>query len=367
MNKTFNSNTVPYSIVAANPDGALHSGLWWLKSAGVINDSRNGRVAVAPAPVITVYPYPDRRVILSPLRDANPFFHLFEALWMLAGRNDVAKIAVYAKQMEAFADDGLQWGAYGFRWREFFAFDQLKELIELIRRDPKTRRAVLTMWSPNGDLVMENGYGGVDAKDVPCNTQVYFDGTSGVLNMTVMNRSNDIVWGAYGANLVHMSMLHEFMASAVKLPLGTYYQFSNNYHAYIDRPDVQRLLEASSPDREQWAVRFKPGSCVYADHGVTPYPMMANEGYWDSWLRECETFVEQPHDAGIIYAHPFFSEVARPLMLAHLAYKQGDLDPALELASECQALDWRLAATEWLLRRRAKSQEAARKLMEGGQ
>ena len=362
---TDDNKVAPHNIVALSPDAALADGLWWLKTVGEVNDSRNGRVVVSPVPVITAYPNPDHRVMLSPVRDANPFFHLFEALWMLAGRNDVAKIAVYAKQMEAFADDGLQWGAYGFRWREFFAFDQLAEIVELLDREPLTRRAVMTMWAPNGDLVASEGAGGITAKDVPCNTQVYFDLTRGRLNMTVTNRSNDIVWGAYGANLVHMSMLMEFVAGAVGAPLGTYYQFSNNYHAYIDRPDVQRLMHTNGASSRpaEWTVNVVPVN-AYEREGLKTYPMVGSR--WRSWLNDCEAFVDDPL-TDRAYNDLFFNAVAAPMVAAHAAYKRDELDVALREASHIVAPDWRRAATEWLVRRVAKRQETARRMMEGGE
>lgn len=356
-------HVAPHVIVASGPDQALSDGLWWLKVAGEVNDSRVGRVAVSPVPVITAYPCPKHRVMFSPLRDANPFFHFFEGLWMLAGRNEAASVANYAKQMETFADDGLLWGAYGFRWREFFGFDQLKELIAMIKADPKTRRAVLTMWSPDGDLVARKTIrggdlthdGGPAAKDVPCNTQVYFDGTRGKLHMTVTNRSNDIVWGAYGANVVHMSMLHEFMAQAVGMPLGTYYQFSNNYHAYIDRPDVQRLMDTHG-DPANWAVKFQPVN-AYHDSACAPewgYDMMTTGGDWASWLRDCEMFVHEPLDPRP-YHHSFFPQVAAPLMWAHASYKLGDHKAARIHAGKCASKDWREASLDWLERRRLAS------------
>jgi len=52
--------------------------------------------------------------------------------------------------------------------------------------------------------------------------------------MVVFNRSNDMVWGCYGANAVHFSFLHEFIGRSTGLPLGTYTQVSVNLHAYID-------------------------------------------------------------------------------------------------------------------------------------
>ena len=43
------------------------------------------------------------------------------------------------------------------------------------------------------------------------------------LCMTVCNRSNDMLWGAYGANVVHMSMLQEFVALFSKFTDGRLY------------------------------------------------------------------------------------------------------------------------------------------------
>jgi hypothetical protein len=352
-----NTKVAPHSIVACTPDAALSDGLWWLKVAGEVNQSRNGRVVVSPVPVVTCYPQPKQRVMFSPLRDANPFFHFFEGLWMLAGRNEAAMVANYAKQMETFADDGLLWGAYGYRWRHFFGFDQLAVLIEELKANPLTRRAVLSMWSPDGDLVPRKTIrggdithdGGSTSKDVPCNTQVYFDGTRGRLNMTVTNRSNDIVWGAYGANLVHMSMMHEFMAAAAGLPLGVYYQMSNNYHAYIDRPDVKKLINTESDQQAGWYIPFNPTKSYLGPTAQWTYPMLSTAD-WQGWLAECEEFVADPLGARP-YNHDFFPQVAYPLMAAHAAHKAGDFRESLKWAKQCAANDWKVAALEWLDRR----------------
>jgi hypothetical protein len=340
-------------ISARNPNWALQDALWHLKVSGEVNTSRNGRVLVSPGPVLTCYENPLERVMFSPLRDANPFFHLFEGLWMLAGRNDVESVAVYAKQMAAFSDDGATLhGAYGFRWREFFAFDQLEKLIGLMVADPKTRRAVLTMWAPNGDLVASEGVGGICAKDVPCNTQVYFDPTRGVLDMTVLNRSNDIVWGAYGANVVHMSMLQEFVAAAVGLRVGKYYQFSNNFHMYLDRPDCQRLMNTASADPGHWAVAYDVDDRYTMLSNVRPYPMLVEGDTARQWLEDCERFVSFP-TSDHSRRCAFFREVAAPMMRAHADYRQGEppVQTARVLLRECKATDWALAGAEWLCRR----------------
>ena len=45
-------------------------------------DSRNGKVYMFPEPVTSVYKRPNERVLFSPERNCNPFFHFIEGLWM---------------------------------------------------------------------------------------------------------------------------------------------------------------------------------------------------------------------------------------------------------------------------------------------
>ena len=120
-------------IHARNAHEALHKGLQYMAVHGIARESRNGPVLVAPVPVVTVYQRPTERVVFWPERDANPWLHLMEALWMIGGRQDVAFPAYFAKQMLEYSDDGkLLHGAYGFRWRHHFGFDQLDDILLFI-------------------------------------------------------------------------------------------------------------------------------------------------------------------------------------------------------------------------------------------
>ena len=145
---------------------------------------------------------------------------------MLSGSNNVDFPASFAKQIREYSDDGTTLnGAYGFRWRYYWDYDQLEQIIYMLKNDSTTRRAVLSMWDPQHDLEY-------DSVDTPCNTHIYFRTVGGRLDMTVCNRSNDLVWGMLGANIVHMSILQEYIANATGLPVGTYHQFTNNLHVY---------------------------------------------------------------------------------------------------------------------------------------
>src|SRR6185312_5208239 len=139
--------------------------------------SRNGEVLVSPTPVLICNQYPTRRVLFNPRRNANPFFHLMEALWMLAGRNDSEFLNSFVGDFgKRFAEsDGTLHGAYGYRWRKHFDLewggaenlpDQLETAVNLLRKNPDDRRVVIAMWDPVADL-------GADKKDICCNTHIY--------------------------------------------------------------------------------------------------------------------------------------------------------------------------------------------------
>jgi thymidylate synthase len=222
-------------IKARNVNDAYVEGIKVLSNYGVREDSRNGPVLVAPWPVTTVYNRPNERILWDAARNANPFFHLAESLWMLAGRNDARWLDQFVGDFSTrFAEfNGVQHGAYGYRWRAHFdvewgggaPLDQLDVVVAMLKRDPTTRQAVIQMWDPMSDLDKRK-------KDIPCNTNIYLRARNGYLDMTVCCRSNDLVWGAYGANAVHFSILLEYLAARTGLQIGFYYQVSNNFHMY---------------------------------------------------------------------------------------------------------------------------------------
>jgi len=346
-----------FVIDATNVNEALPKGILHLLEAGVTEDSRNGKVLVAPTPVCTVYRKPLERVLFSPLRNANPFFHVMEALWMLGGHHDLKFPLEFNSRFAEYSDDGQSvFGAYGWRWREFFGYDQLEKIAYELQNNPQSRRCVLSMW--NGWEIDE--YEDEDAplhshcdlyvathggKDVPCNTHAYFDCRGGKLNMTVCNRSNDIIWGAYGANAVHFSFLQEYMALRIGVPVGVYRQVSNNFHAYLDVYDVQKLLMIAN-------------NALTTNYYATEVDFNRTPLFKDNCKRfedELEYFLNDSlYEAT---SHEFIRTVAQPMRRAWELYKQAELEKAVELLYATMIpCDWRTAALTWLmLRKEAKN------------
>ena len=247
--KTRNVNTAWRELITGLHEGRIPT---------EVQSSRAGEVLVVEEPVILTYEKPRERVLFSAARDANPFFHLYEALWMLAGRNDVRALSYYNGRMKEFSDDGNTFNAaYGERWRRVpwyggTELDQLGQIVKHLSRNPISRRAVLTMWDIEKDLVNIE-----QSKDLACNTHAYFaieDPGSGPrrLNLTVCNRSNDLVWGMLGANVVHFSILQEYLACRLGLEVGVYNQFTNNLHVYTALWDANIDRWLGDMTSEKW-------------------------------------------------------------------------------------------------------------------
>lgn len=294
-------------------------------------------------PMITEYSAPMERVLWSPTRDANPFFHLMESLWILAGRCDVKFLAEFNANMASYSDDGETFHApYGYRlrhWEGERETDQIDTAIRLLRADHDTRQVVLSIWNPELDL-------GAKTKDMPCNDLVMLKIREGELNMTVCCRSNDAIWGAYGANAVQFSMLQEFIAGAVGVQVGVYRQVSDSFHVYTEQETWLKVLNGAES-------RYDP----YRDYRAEPYPLFRGlpSDAWRSWLAGCETFCSEDDFPMRL---PFFVEVAEPMRRAWRIYRNGTesksvrvINAVNHLKKQMVGCDWRIAAIEWLLRR----------------
>jgi hypothetical protein len=296
--------------------------------------------------VVTTYTHPEECVLLDPVRDCNPFFHLYEALWILSGHNDVARVKFYSPQISAYSDNSITFhGAYGYRWRQHFGFDQLPQLIYLLKKDPDTRRAVLQMWGADDLWEADKGL------DVPCNTAAYFQLREGALSVTVTNRSNDAVWGAYGANAVQFSVLLQYVAAAVGARVGSYTQMSNSLHVYLEGKagDVwQRcastpppLLDDYAPAGEHLPLVQDPDTFLYEVSKLTAPAdgSPAQYGYQEPWIRS----------------------VAAPMCVAHWLYRKESIPAALlALSLEGVSDPWLVAGRQWLQRRLDKREGGQR-------
>jgi thymidylate synthase len=395
----------------AGGDSYVHTNRGIVKATITQRNSRNGPVLLIDEPVTITYTHPRERVLFNAARDANPFFHLYEALWMLAGRNDVASVAHYAKQMKDYSDDGVTLnGAYGYRWRhqkgeqilsrymkngpgydDWENIDQLDVLVNHLKADHNSRRAVLQMWNVEDDLLRIGGkcICGADrtgpsaeahdvdcpaqrqaSKDTCCNLSVMFSIREQVvhpdagpiaqaqfnkrcLDMTVTNRSNDLIWGLLGANYVHFSFLQEYMAARIGVEVGKYHHFTNNLHVYTETNSGFHPEKWLGQNDCNW---HEEGDDLYhySEYDVkTTVPLINKPEVFENEMLE---FVNnndgRTRTLRLHYKEPFLDTVAQPAMDAMYCHKEGNTDEALTHASMIAADDWRIACQRWLERRK---------------
>lgn len=335
------------TLYVRNVEEALPAGLLSLvmEGGGVERPSRAGPVLEYPGPVATVYHNPWERVLFEPKRDANPFFHLMEFIWMMAGRNDVGWLIQFNSRMKEFSDEGVLKGAYGHRWTKHFGLDQIGRVIERLKKDPHDRRSYVGMYDPTVDTL--------DHRDIPCNVGIHFyvrpdptpDSTS--LTMTVFNRSNDIVWGAYGANVVHMSLLQQLVAESIHETMGDYVQVSSSYHAYRERPDVRRLLG------DPGFLHGKERPRVYDCGAAEAQALLTGDETYEQFILDAKLFTEDPMSYGM--TTEFFRRTVTPIYSAFLTWKKYPkderLEPTMDLLERCKSSDWRLGCMDWVCRR----------------
>lgn len=309
-------------VNARNIPHAYKEMLWAMKVHGKHEESRNGPVLTIQQPLCLTIERPWERVLLDRVRQANPYFHVMEFVWMMAGSNDVNWLAKYNKRMTTYSEEGILNGAYGHRWRHHFGVDQLVWAIKKLRADPTSRRVVLAMYDPETDTG--------DSLDIPCNTHIYFRIINGALQTTVCNRSNDVIWGMLGANAVHMTFLHEFVARAVGVMMGDYIVVTNNAHIYKDIPNYGQV--DCPPD-------------------ITDYHY-SGDRFIKPLLRDSDSYMEFLHDAvrfvnGQQTYTPWFTGVAVPMKLAYDARLGKDPGHEGFCIDRILSTDWRDACVAW--------------------
>lgn len=295
--------------------------MFTLKMTGEPSPSERGTVLALRHPVMITVSRPTERVLIDPVRMANPFFHVAEAVWMMAGYSDTEWLSQFNKGIVDYADkDGTIHGAYGHRWQAYFGMDQLRICRDVLKREPYSRRAVLQMWCPAGDL-------NASYNDVPCNTAIYFRVRRGALNVTVTNRSNDVIWGMCGANAVHLTVMQEVMAGELGLEVGPYTVMSNNAHVYMDLPGVMDMLKTTSSYQ----------------HAVSPMPIMGKGDTLEGFVAECRKLITQGQS--FVPQNRWLRAVAKPMFDI---YTKGEMYHY----SDVQCPQWKGAVMQWLTAKR---------------
>jgi hypothetical protein len=336
----------------SHPDQGLAETLIQLRMKGIESPSRNGPVIRFPEAVMLVNENPLDRVSTWDVRDANPFFHFMESLWMLAGMNEVAPMAYYNAGIAQYSDDKevLRGTAYGHKWRTHFGYDQLELAIKRLSSNPEDRRVVMTMWDPRTE------WRDPTSKDLSCNLQMIFGTRSErhpkskeettYLDMEVTNRSNDIVYGCLGSNVFHFTMLQEFVANACGFKVGKYYQVAFNLHGYLENDVFKRCYQETSKGN---AYHFGPREPVETSY-MKEFPFDGNPTQIRHFILTGDPGTDE-----------YLQRVALPIYESYRAWKinsrglkmtsKSRAMMAIEIVKQCADPALAQAGAEWLNRK----------------
>lgn len=116
---------------------------------------------------------------------------------------------------------------------EYYAVNQIKYIIEGLKRDKNSRRTQAITWNPLVDTMKE---------DVPCLQIVKCVIVRGKLNMEVVFRSHDMLKGYY-PNVLGLSYLMDYIVSEIGgVSKGCLRVVSMSPHVYLSDRDVFKVI-----------------------------------------------------------------------------------------------------------------------------
>jgi thymidylate synthase len=195
---------------------------------------------------------PRSRCLTNPARRWNLPLAIGEFCWHVSGSNELRFIEYYARRWREFAEDGstIRGSCYGHRIfsQSGETRSQWDQIVDLLREDPESRRAVLNFQEQPEHLFTR--------KDIPCANTMQFLVRDSKLHAIVCMRSNDAIWGLpYDVFL--FTMFQELLACELGLRIGTYSHTIGSLHLYERHFDLaQRIVAAPVvPDCEMSAMQ----------------------------------------------------------------------------------------------------------------
>ena len=154
-----------------------------------------------------------------------------ELLWFLRGDTNVAYLNENGVSIwNEWADETGDLGpVYGRQWRSWAApdgrqIDQMANLVEQIRRNPDSRRLIVSAWNPAD----------VDAMALPpCHCLFQFYVADGKLSCQLYQRSADIFLGV-PFNIASYALLTLMLAQATGLKPGDFVHSLGDAHLYLN-------------------------------------------------------------------------------------------------------------------------------------
>jgi thymidylate synthase len=169
---------------------------------------------------------------------------IHELLWFLAGDTNVGYLNQHGVTIwNEWADENGDLGpVYGHQWRSWpaadgSAIDQITEVVKAIRRNPDSRRLIVTAWNPADVAKMALP---------PCHCLFQFYVAKGRLSCQLYQRSADVFLGV-PFNIASYALLTMMMAQVTGLAAGEFIHTLGDAHLYLNHLEQARLQLGRRP------------------------------------------------------------------------------------------------------------------------
>ncbi len=169
---------------------------------------------------------------------------IHELLWFLAGDTNVGYLRENGVSIwDEWADENGDLGPiYGHQWRSWPAsdgrsIDQLSEVVAQIRKNPGSRRLIVSAWNV-GDLAR--------MKLPPCHAFFQFYVAEGKLSCQLYQRSADIFLGV-PFNIASYALLTHLVAQQTDLEIGDFIWTGGDCHLYLNHLEQVETQLARTP------------------------------------------------------------------------------------------------------------------------
>jgi thymidylate synthase len=224
-------------VEAENLPEAWESSLFQLAERGVVIDTEYGEKSIdAPAVILVKKPFSEPRIHLKGIV-AGSLKGLLEYVdEVVRGIHDHL-----VEKLEYTYHERL----FSYRLPSGEIIDQIRRVIEKLKKAPYTRRAQAITWQPWRDLSSEHP---------PCLQRLWFRVINGRLVLHAHMRSNDALKAAF-MNMYAFTELQKYVAEHVGVELGYYMHIVDSYHVYErDWKWFYKFIEQikTGKSREKW-------------------------------------------------------------------------------------------------------------------
>ncbi|MHB1306017.1 MAG: thymidylate synthase [Limisphaerales bacterium] len=169
---------------------------------------------------------------------------IYELLWFLRGDTNVRwlqehDVSIWDEWADADGNLGRVYGAQWCDWRssDGRSLNQIDEVIAQIRRNPDSRRLIVTAWNPAeiGQMALP-----------PCHTLFQFYVQEGALSCQLYQRSADLFLGV-PFNIASYALLTLMVAQVTGLQPGDFVHTFGDLHLYANHLEQAKLQLSREP------------------------------------------------------------------------------------------------------------------------